>query len=123
MKRIIWSAVLALIAFAACIFLPVAALRNLWRITELIELSDVTPVLMQLKDVPLVPGYVPAAVCAALVFAIAYLLRRHKVVAGIIIFFMIVIGVLCALMAVKSNNVPFGTIVRILVEYVRLGAF
>lgn len=123
MKRIIWSAVLALIAFAACIFLPVAALRNLWRITELIELSDVTPVLMQLKDVPLVPGYVPAAVCAALVFAIAYLLRRHKVVAGIIIFFLIVIGVLCALMAVKSNNVPFGTILRILVEYVRLGAF
>ena len=123
MERLIRSAVNALAALAVCIFLPLALVRNMWQISKLIGLTDVTPVLMQLKEVPLVPGYIPAAICAAAVFAVTYFMRRHRMIAGMIAFFIVIIGVLCALMAVKSNNIPFGTILNILVEYVHLGAF
>lgn len=123
MKRIVWSAVIAVIVFAACIFLPMTALQNLWRVTECLDMPDVTPVLYQLNDTQLTPGYVPAAVCAAAVFAVAYLLRRHKIIAGVLIVVLAVIGIALSLLAVKSANVPFYTILKILVEYVQLGAF
>lgn len=121
-KILIWSAVMALIAFAACIFLPLQALRNLWRIAEPVGFGDITPILMQLKETALTPGYVPAAICAAVVFAVAYLLRGHKVLAGILAFFIILAGLILSLLAVESNAVPFGIIVKILIEYVQLGA-
>ena len=123
MKRIIWSAVLALIAFALCVFLPTQALRELWRITEAMDAADITPIIAQLRDVALTPGYAPAAVCAALVFAIAYFLHRHKIIAGILMFLVLLLGLVGALLTVESSNIPLHTILQILIEYVQLGAF
>lgn len=123
MKSIVWSAVVALIVCAACVFLPMAALQNLWRVAELIDMPDVATVLYQLNSMQLTPGYVPAAVCAAAVFAVAYLLRRHKIIAGLLIVVLAVAGIAISLLAVKSANVPVYTIVKILMEYVQLGAF
>lgn len=123
MKSIVWSAVVALIVCAACVFLPMAALQNLWRVAELIDMPDVAMVLYQLNSMQLTPGYVPAAVCAAAVFAVAYLLRRHKIIAGLLIAVLAVAGIAISLLAVKSANVPVYTIVKILMEYVQLGAF
>ena len=123
MRRIILSAVIALIAFAACVVLPVLAVQNLWRVTGYMDIPEVTQVLAQLQEAAFVPGWIPAAICAAAVFAIAFFMRRHPVVAGILTFFMLLAGIICALLALKVNGVPMLVMVKIVMEYVRLGAF
>ena len=123
MKRILWSAIPALVALAACLALPVAVLQNLWRVTEMLDLADVTPIIAQLTDAVYIPGWLPAIICAAAVFAGMWLLHRHKVIGCILALCLIILGVLAALVFTHVNGVPMHVVVKILLEYVRLGAF
>ena len=122
-RRFIWSIIPALIALAACVILPVLALMNLWRITELMDIPEVTQVIVQLKDAVYIPGWLPAALCAAVTFGVAWLLHRHKIIACILMLIIILLGVVAALLFTHVNGVPMHVVAQIVLEYVSLGAF
>ena len=123
MRRFIWSIIPALIALAACVILPVLALMNLWRITELMDIPEVTQVIVQLKEATYIPGWLPAALCAAVTFGVAWLLHRHKIIACILMLIIILLGVVAALLFTHVNGVPMHVVAQIVLEYVSLGAF
>ena len=113
----------AMIAAGLCAALPHLALVNLWRIPEMLKLEDVVPVLAQLKDADIVPAWPVIAVCGIIVFALAYLLRRHKIIAGLLIALLILAGILASLMLTYVNGVPVRAIAKIAIEYLNAGAF
>lgn len=122
-RRLIWCAVFALIMGALCLALPIIGVQNMWRIAELIDSPEVTPVLIQLKEAHFIPAYIPAAVCAVLSFIISYRLKGHKITAFVLLLPIFVVCLITALMLTEVNHVPMYTMIGILLEYVRLGAF
>ena len=113
----------ALIAAALCVALPQLILTNLWRITELIRMPDVTQVLAQLQEAAIAPSWLYVALCALLIFGVSYLLRRHKIIAALLVLLLIIAGAAASLLMTYVNGVPVHTMVKIALEYLRSGAF
>ena len=96
---------------------------RLLQIPETLDMPEIAQVLAQLKDGTITPAYIPAAVCALLTFCISMRLHRHKITAFVLIVPVFIVCVLTALVFTVVNGVPMYTILGILLEYLRLGAF
>lgn len=114
---------LALIMGALCIVLPSVLLSNAWRITEAMDIPEVTQVLAQLADTRHTGSFIVAGICALLTFIISVRLHRNKIFAAILILIVFILCLPAALLLTESNGVPVYTIVQILLEYLESGAF
>lgn len=121
-RRFAVCLVLALVVGALCTLLPVALLQNAWRITEPMDMPDVTQVLAQLQDTNITYAWLPGAVCALISFLLFIRLHRNKIIAAVLALIVFALCLPAALMLTGSNGVPTYTIVQILLEYVSLGA-
>lgn len=121
--RLIVCLVLALLIGLVTMLVPVGIIQNLWRIPEAMSAPDITQVLAQLKDAAIIPAFLPGSVCALITFLISMRLHRHKLTAALLIFMVLAGSILAALLLTVVNGVPMYTMLKILIEYLRLGAF
>lgn len=103
--------------------LPIVLLKNAWRITEMLDLPEVTQVIAQLKDASFTPAYIPVAICAATSCLLMLRLRRNKIIAAVLVAVVFVVSFAAAFAFTESSGVPVHTIVQILIEFVQSGAF
>ena len=113
----------ALIVAGLCAALPYLALTNLWRIPEMLDMPDITPVLAQLQDAAISLAWPAIAACGLVALALALLLRRHKITAALLIVLLALVGAVAALLLTYVNGVPVHTMVRIALDYLQSGAF
>jgi len=124
-QRLIRAAVslaIAALMTLVCLLLPSLLLGNAWRIADALDIPEIADVLGQLSGTKHTPGYIPAAVCGIITFLLCFRLYRNKLIAALLILLVFVICLPAALLLTESNGVPVYTIVRMLLEYVQLGA-
>lgn len=120
---ILFCLIPALAAAGLCAGLPVLIIKNLRLAAGLVGFPEAAPVLAQLSDAAISPAWGAIIACGAIVFLLALALRRHKIIATLIIIPVTLMFIVAALALMYVNNVPVYTMAEIAAEYLSSGAF